>query len=323
MASGAWHVHPRAGGMTLCGCSNLLLQHSIHHGWLDRCTIRGDRHGNGSCTVGSGGKVMDRLLKVLQEFHLWVAILQDHFCFAWDNAGCPWVKGDAANRPYSFWPGDGLKGVPQLIGEIDQGHPGIFAVGHGRSAGVILLSTKEDLATTDAYNRGNHTEFILFRLQVWSLLDMPFEVANIALPLQPYRGNPVKPCSGQGLSQELAIGVGRGSNGFLGECATKRAAPKAPEIGTFFIGPGHCIHWEMPSDCIFSQGADNFDAVGNAQRAVQPPPTRLGIGMRANQQRLAALARASNDVTHSINTGVKSRGGHLRTQPAACSHIWC
>src|SRR5215510_5321192 len=302
MASGAWHVHPGAGGVVLCGRSYLLLQRGIHYGGLDRHTVRRDRHCDRSFAVGSGSKLMDSLLKVLQTFLLWVAILQDHFRFAGDNTGRPWVKGDAANGPYGFWPSDGLKGVSQLIGEIDQGHPGIFAVGHGRGAGVDLLSMKDDLATTDAHNRGDHAEFIAFRLQVWALLDMPFELANIALPLQPYRGNPVKPCSGQGLSQALAIGVGRGSNGFLGECATKRAAPKAPEIGTFFIGPGHCIHWEMPSDCIFSQGADNFDAVGNAQRAVQPPPTRLGIGMRANQQRLAALARASNDVTHSINT---------------------
>src|SRR5262245_25411534 len=106
MASGAWHVHPCAGGVALCGGSNLLLQYGIHHGWLDRLAVRGDRHGNGSGTVGSGSQVMDRLLEVLQAFHLWIAILQDHFRFAGDNAGRPWVKGDTANRPYGFWPGD-------------------------------------------------------------------------------------------------------------------------------------------------------------------------------------------------------------------------
>src|SRR5262245_29341004 len=201
MASGAWHVHPRAGGVALCGCSNLLLQRGIHHGWLDRSAIRSDRNSNGSCTVGSSGKVMDRLLKVLQAFHLWIAILQDHFRFAGNNAGRPWVKGDAANRPYGFWPSDGLKGMPQLIGEIDQGYPGIFAVGHGCGAGVVLLATKDDLATTDTNNGGDHTEFIAFRLQVWPLLNMPFEVAQIALPLQPYGGNSVKPRRGQGIGQ--------------------------------------------------------------------------------------------------------------------------
>ena len=210
MASGAWHVYPCARGVVLCSCCNLLLQCGVHHGGLDRNTVRRDHHCHRTFTVGSGGKVMDRLLKVLQAFHLWIAILQDHFRFTRDNAGRPWVQGDAANGPDGFWPSDGLKGVPQLIGEINQSHPGIFAVGHGRSAGVVLLSTKDDLATTDAHNGGDHTELIAFRLQVWSLLDMPFEVAKIALPLQPYRGNPVKPGSGQGISQTLTIGIGRG-----------------------------------------------------------------------------------------------------------------
>src|SRR5262249_22199611 len=183
--------------------------------------VRRDRNFDWSFAVGSGGKVMDRLLKVLQAFHLWIAILQDHFRFAGNNTGRPWVKGDAANRPYGFWPGDGLKGLPQLIGEIDQGNPGVFAVGHGRGTGVVLLSMKEDFATTDTNNGGDHTEFIAFRLQVRSLLDMPFEVAHIALPLQPYRGKPGKPRSGQGIRQALAISVGRGGHGFLGECAAK------------------------------------------------------------------------------------------------------
>src|SRR5215813_5605824 len=122
MASGAWHVHPRAGGVALCSRSYLLLQRSIHHGWLDRNAVRRDRNFDWSFAVGSSGKVMDRLLKVLQAFHLWVTVLQDHFRFAGDNAGCPWVQGDATNRPHGFWSGDGLKSVPQLIGEIDQGH---------------------------------------------------------------------------------------------------------------------------------------------------------------------------------------------------------
>src|SRR5947208_12014007 len=165
MASGAWHVHPRARGVALCGCSNVLLQRSIHHGWLDRSAIRRDHHCDGAFAVGSGSEVMDRLLKLLQAFHLWVAILQDHVRFAGNDAGCSWIKGDTANRPYGFWPGDGLKSMPQLIGEIDQGHPGILAVGHWCGAGVVLLSVKDDLATTDANNGGDHAEFIPFRLQ--------------------------------------------------------------------------------------------------------------------------------------------------------------
>src|SRR4051794_34983829 len=179
MASGAWHMHPRARGMALCSCSNLLLQCGIHHGGFDGSAIRRDGHCDRSCAVGSSGEVMDRLLKVLQAFRLWVAVLQDHVCFAGDNARCSGVKGDTANGPHGFWPGDGLKSVPQRRGEIDQGNPGIFAVGHWCGAGVVLLSTKEDLATSDAYNGGDHAEFILFRLQVWSLLDMPFKIANI------------------------------------------------------------------------------------------------------------------------------------------------
>src|SRR5439155_25155295 len=108
--------------------------------------------------------------------------------------------------------------------------------------GVVLLSMKEDFATTDTNDGGDHAEFISLRLQVWSLLDMPFEIANIALPLQPHRGNPVKPRSGQSIGQALAISIGRGGYGLWGECATKRAAAKAPEISTFFIGPGHSVH---------------------------------------------------------------------------------
>src|ERR1043166_7830538 len=112
MASGAWHVHPRAGGVALCGRSNLLLQRGIHKGGLNRNAVWRDRNFDESFAIGSGGKVMDRLLKVLQAFHLWVAILQDHVRLAGNNAGCPWVKGDAANRPHGFWSGNGLKGVP-------------------------------------------------------------------------------------------------------------------------------------------------------------------------------------------------------------------
>src|SRR4029434_9897918 len=64
MASGAWHVHPCAGGVALCGCSNLLLQRGIHHSWLDRSAVRRDRNFDGSRTIGSGSKRMHRLLKV-------------------------------------------------------------------------------------------------------------------------------------------------------------------------------------------------------------------------------------------------------------------
>src|SRR5262245_9662257 len=127
MASGAWHVHPGAGGMALCGGGNLPLQRGIHHSWPDRHTVWRDRNFDGPLTVGSSGEVMPRLLQLLQAFRLWVAILQDHFCFAGDNAGRPWMQGDAANGPDGFWPSDGLKGGPQLRGEIDQGHPSIFA----------------------------------------------------------------------------------------------------------------------------------------------------------------------------------------------------
>ena len=109
----------------------------------------------------------------------------------------------------------------------------------------------------------------------------------------------------------------RGQTGAVGrvECvervgrrpAHEREAPEAAEEPTLLVEPGCDVDRAVLRRRRLGQRPRDLDPVDHAHRAVEPASGRLGIGVGADEHRLAGIAGSSDDVAGPVDAGIEPR----------------
>src|SRR5436190_2699750 len=114
-----------------------------------------------------------------------VAELHLHLGAAGDDAGRVRVEQHAADRPDRARSGDRGEAVLDMRRQPDHRDAGILAARHLRRAGVVLLASDRDPVIPVADDRLDNADLEPGRVEPIALLDMGFEIADIALWIEP------------------------------------------------------------------------------------------------------------------------------------------
>src|SRR5207248_2596530 len=134
------------------------------------------------------------------------------------------------------------------------------------------------------------------RIQRIALLDMGFEVADIARRIDELARPSGKPGIDQRLAQLLALAALGRLDLIFAQPAGKRPAAEHVAVMPFFVGPGDRLNAEPGERGISGEGARQFEPIDDAERAVEPATMWLGLAVRADQQPPLGMRIASDHI---------------------------
>ena len=140
-----------------------------------------------------------------------VAELNLHLGAAGDDRRRVRLEQHAADRPHRARAGDLGKPVVDARRQPHHRHPGILAPDHARRAGMVLLADQRDPEIPDADDRLDDADAQPGRVERVALLDMRFEIADIARRIDPLARPSGKPGALQRLAQRRPVVAARGS----------------------------------------------------------------------------------------------------------------
>src|SRR5439155_11141374 len=213
-----------------------------------------------------------------------IAELDLHLGAARDDARGIRVEQHAAERPYRARPGDLGEAVVDARGESHHRSAGIATARHLRRAGVVLLAGDRDPVVPIADDRLDDADLEPGRVEPIALLDMRFEIAHIALRIEPLAWPAGKPGLGERGAQQHAVAAAPGLDLALRQCVGEGPAAEHIAEMAFLVGPGDRLDAEPGESWSRGDGARQFERVDDAERAVEPAAMRLGLAVRADEQ---------------------------------------
>ncbi len=175
---------------------------------------------------------------------------------------------------------------------------------------------KRDPEIPDADDRLDDADAQPGRVERVALLDMRFEIADIARRVDPLARPAGKPGARQRLAQRRAVVAASGLVDLvLAERADERAAAEIIAVMAFLVGPGGDLDAEPGAIRIGGKGAGQFEPVDHAQRAVEPAAIGLGLAVRADQQPAPRPGIAADHIADAVDHRVEPGLAQLVGEP--------
>ena len=242
-----------------------------------------------------------------------VAELDLHLGAAGDDRRRVRLEQHAADRPHRARAGDFGKPVVNARREPHHRDPGIPAPHHARRAGMVLLADQRDPVVPDADDRLDDADAQSGRVERVALLDMRFEIADIARRIDPLARPSGKTGAFQRLAQRRPVIAAAGLVDLVfGERVGKRAAAEIVAVMAFLVRPGDDLD---AASRIVGKDARELQPIDDAERAVEPAAIGLGFAVRADQQTPLRTRIAPDHIADAVDHGVEPGLAKLVGQP--------
>src|SRR6185437_10072506 len=150
----------------------------------------------------------------------------------------------APNRPHRARPGENGEAIVDARGETHHRDAGILATRHLSRAGVVLLARQRDHEIADADDRLDDPDAAPARFERVALLDMGFEITDIARRIDLLALPAGEPGFFQRIGERHAVAALAGGELLLADRAGKGAAAEHLAVMPLLIGPGDRVDAE-------------------------------------------------------------------------------
>jgi hypothetical protein len=191
---------------------------------------------------------------------------------------------------------------------------------HGR-AGVILLPAECEADAAQSNDARDDADLAPAILEIRALLDVRFDKTGIAAGHKPLARHVGQPRFAQRLGECHTAMVDRPLLHLRRQRAGQGTAAEAAHETRLLVLERHRIHREVTRGAIRGERANHLQPIDHAERAIEPAPGGLRVGVRANQQRLAGIAGAPDHVANAIDRRVEPRLFITLFEPAARLHV--
>src|SRR5262249_9409257 len=129
--------------------------------------------------------------------------------------------------------------------ETDQRGAGIPSAFHRRGARMVLLAPERDPQLDDADDRRHDADAFAGRLEPAALLDMGFEIGDIAVGFHPRQRLIGEAGGADRLAHEMPFAIARARDNLGHRLAAERAAADEAGIGPLLVDPGGDVDSEV------------------------------------------------------------------------------
>ena len=203
----------------------------------------------------------------------------------------------------------------------DHRDAGILAARHLRRAGMVLLAGDRDPVVPVADDRLDNPDLLARSVEHVALLDMSFEIADIAPGIELLARPAGEPGFGERGAQRDAIAAAAGLDLAFGERAGEGAAAEHVAEMAFLVGPGDRLDSEPVERRIGGEGPRQLKRVDDAERAVEPAPAGLRLAMRADEEPPRGMRVTANDIADAVDDRVETGRGELLGEPVTRGDI--
>src|SRR3984893_5718780 len=150
---------------------------------------------------------------------------------------------------------------------------------------MVLFAVERHPVVPNADDSLDHADAQPAGVERVALLDMRFEIADIALGVDPLALTIGKTGALQSLAQRCAVvATPDPVDFFFGESVGKRAAAEKVAVVTFLVRPSGDLDAEPRTAGVRGKGPGQLEPVDHPERAVEPAAIGLGLAVRADQQ---------------------------------------
>ncbi len=154
------------------------------------------------------------------------------------------------------------------------------------------------------------------RVERVALLDMGFEIADMAAGFEMFARPAGEPGPRQRLAQRRAVVAAlRLVDLVLAERADERAAAEIAAVMAFLVGPGGDLDAEPGAIRVGGKGAGQFQPVNHPQGAVEPAAIGLGLAVRADQQPPPRPGIAADHIADAVDHRLEPGLAQLAGEP--------
>lgn len=251
-----------------------------------------------------------------------IAHLQQHFRMIWDDAHLAGRKPNIAHRPDGALRRQLPESFVDRVGKGNQRRARVPANGHAGGARMIADAGKPHAVLMDADDAGDDAEVEAARLQIVALLDVGFQISEIAggidgSPLETGKAGAVKRLPQHHPGREISGAI---DLGFI-QHANRRAAAEETCKMRLLIGEDGRVHARAAGCAGLKERPGDFQPIDDAHCAIEPASVVLRIGMRADEQQPPRRRVLADYVADPVHSGGKAGFLHTRHQPAACRHV--
>ena len=182
---------------------------------------------------------------------------------------------------------------------------------------MIRFPDEADALLADTDNAGDDADLLAGIFEHAPLFDVRLQVGGMAFGIELQERAAAQPCRGDHIPQRPVVPARRRGDVLGSELAAKGATAEAAVQGTFFVLKGDHVNGAVCRLVAFAEGAGDLQSVDDAEGTIQPAATRLGIGVRTDQQRRPSASRAPEDIPDAIDLGIESGCAHALDEPVA------
>ena len=315
------HALPLRRAMGGGGGGDLIGETGVHRYRANRRARRGHVDGDPATGVHLVGEFLDDGLETVQHRLVGVAKLQLQFGEPGHDGGGVGCQPRPPHGPHTARAGGGRERGVDPVGHFIKPGGGVPAVGHHRSAGVVLLAVEAQQKPAQSDNRFDHPNFQAGFVKVRPLFDMGLQKADMATRLDLLAGDIGEPGVGARGGQVDAIAISDLGQRRVVDLADEGPTPETPVKTRFLVLPRDHIDSQMSGRRVFRQGPRHLQAIDHTEGAIQPSAGRLTVRMGTDQHRRAGLGRAAENIANTVNASAQAGGGEAFGQPMAGGHI--
>ena len=180
---------------------------------------------------------------------------------------------------------------------------------------MILLAFELDDEIARPDDARDHPDPVTLFLEVGALLDVRFEVRDVPFGIEALGHDTLETGRVECIAQGLAGFVGRAER-MRRRVVHERETSEAAVEPAFLVKPGCDVDCAILRRRRLGQRPGDLQPVDHAHRAVEPAPGRLGVGVGADDDRLAGVAGSADHVAGAVDAGIQSRLLQSATEPA-------
>src|SRR3984893_1860065 len=181
---------------------------------------------------------------------------------------------------------------------------------------MVLFAVERHPVVPNADDSLDHADAQPAGVERVALLDMRFEIADIALGVDPLALTIGKTGALQSLAQRCAVvATPDPVDFFFGESVGKRAAAEKVAVVALLVRPSGDLDAEPRTAGVHGKGRGRLEPVDPPERAVEPAAIGLGLAVRADQQPPPGRAVAADHITDAVDHRIEPGLAQLVGEP--------
>ena len=186
---------------------------------------------------------------------------------------------------------------------------------------MVLLAGDRDPVVPVADDRLDNPDLLARSVEHVALLDMSFEIADIAPGIELLARPAGEPGFGERSAQRYAVAAAARVDLAFGERAGEGAAAEHVAEMAFLVGPGDRLDSEPVERRIGGEGPRQLKRVDDAERAVEPAPAGLRLAVRSDEEPPRPVRVAADDIADAVDDRVETGRCELLGEPVARGDI--